>query len=244
MTYSVGEKFYEGKAKVLFHVKDQPSLVYQEFKDSLTALNGQKTGSFTNKGTLNRDISSMIFIKLAERGVQSHFVESLGPKAMITKRVTIIPLEVVVRNITAGSLAKRLGWDEGKVLDKPLVEFYYKNDFLGDPLITEDHIAALKVATSEELAELRRMALLINSELQQLFKKARLTLVDFKLEFGRTEDGRILLADEISPDTCRLWDEETKEKLDKDRFRRDLGNIEDAYKTVCQRIAHAIENRE
>ncbi len=242
MSFQVGEKIYEGKAKIVFNVIGEPELVYQEFKDSLTAFNGEKKGSFNLKGHLNREITSMIFKRLAQKSIANHWVENRGETGMITKKLQIIPLEVVVRNIAAGSLAKRLGWDEGKKLPQPIVEFYYKNDALGDPLINEDHIKVLNICSADHLSELKRLGLLINGELTGIFSAAQLDLVDFKLEFGLTPQGKILLADEISPDTCRLWDTQTKEKLDKDRFRRDLGNIEDAYKNVRARIETALKN--
>jgi phosphoribosylaminoimidazole-succinocarboxamide synthase len=241
MSFQIGEKIYEGKAKIVFQVQGNPELVYQEFKDSLTAFNGQKKGSFESKGHLNREITSMIFQRLAERGIANHWVENKGPIGMITKRVEIIPIEVVVRNIAAGSLAKRLGWEEGRRLKTPIVEFYFKNDDLGDPIINEDHIKILELCSEEALTQVRRMALLINGELSQIFNDSELDLVDFKLEFGKTPQGEIILADEISPDTCRLWDKKTKEKLDKDRFRRDLGNIEESYKNVRARIETSLK---
>jgi len=241
MSFQVGEKIYEGKAKVIFNVQNQPDLVYQEFKDSLTAFNGEKKGGFKSKGHLNRDITSIIFQRLSQKGVPNHWIENQGDTGMITKRVKIIPIEVVVRNIAAGSLAKRLGWEEGRKLSLPIMEFYYKNDNLGDPIINEDHIRILGLATDETLSEIRRMAKIINGELTQLFGACGLDLVDFKLEFGRTKNGEIILADEVSPDTCRLWDKTTKEKLDKDRFRRDLGNIEEAYRKVHERVELAVK---
>lgn len=236
MSFKVGEKIYEGKAKIVFSVVDEPDLVYQEFKDSLTALNGGKKGSFPEKGQLNRDITSMIFQKLSLRGVSNHWVENQGATGMFTKKVQIFPVEVVVRNVVAGSLAKRLGWEEGRKLPQSLVEYYYKNDELGDPLINEDHIKVLGLCTDTALADIRRKALVVNSELTRLFGEADLNLIDFKLEFGRSSKGEILLADEISPDTCRLWDKKTDEKLDKDRFRRDLGSVKEAYLNVRSRI--------
>ncbi len=241
MKYNVGEKIYEGKAKVVFQVLDEQDLVYQEFKDSLTAFNGEKKGSFQAKGQLNRDITSMIFQRLAQRGIPNHWVENRGETGMITKKVQIIPVEVVVRNIAAGSLAKRLGWSEGTKLPQTIIEYYFKNDALGDPMINEDHIKILNICSENSLKEIRRMALLINNELQVLFSNSGLDLVDFKLEFGKTKTGDVILADEISPDTCRLWDKTTQEKLDKDRFRRDLGNIEDAYRSVHERIQLALK---
>jgi phosphoribosylaminoimidazole-succinocarboxamide synthase len=240
VSYQIADKIYEGKAKIIFNVKNEPDLVYQEFKDSLTAFNGVKKGSFAEKGRLNRDITSLIFQRLAQRGIINHWVENQGETGMITRRVDIIPLEVVVRNIAAGSLAKRLGWEEGRRLPAPLVEFYYKSDALGDPLLNDDHIGALGICEAGALADIRRAAFLINTELTALFSASGLDLVDFKLEFGKTKTGEVILADEVSPDTCRLWDKDSGEKLDKDRFRRDLGNIEEAYKNVRQRIEGAL----
>ena len=241
MNFQVGEKIYEGKAKRVFSVLNEPDLVYQEFKDSLTAFNGEKKGSFSSKGHLNREISSMIFRRLAQRGISNHWVENSGETGMITKKVNIILVEVVVRNLSAGSLAKRLGWDEGKKLPEPIIEFYYKNDALGDPLINEDHIKTLGLCDGNSLSALRKIAQLVNVELTKIFSDSGLDFVDFKLEFGRTKNNEILLADEISPDTCRLWDKKTGDRLDKDRFRRDLGNIEDAYKNVKSRVELALK---
>lgn len=240
MSFRKGEQVYEGKAKKVYSVIDEPHLVYQEFKDSLTAFNGEKKGSFSSKGHLNREISSMIFQRLAQQGISNHWIENQGETGMITKKVQIIPVEVVVRNTAAGSLAKRLGWKEGRRLSQPIVEFYYKNDALGDPLINDDHISALGLCDEPTRLELKRLGLLINGELTQIFGASDLDLIDFKLEFGKTPNGEILLADEISPDTCRLWDKSTKERLDKDRFRRDLGNIEAAYQNVRERIQGAL----
>jgi phosphoribosylaminoimidazole-succinocarboxamide synthase len=241
MSFEIGEKIYEGKAKIVFNIMNEPDLVYQEFKDSLTAFNGEKKGSFSAKGHLNREISSMIFQRLTQKGISNHWVENRGEIGMVTKRVDIIPVEVVVRNIAAGSLAKRLGWEEGRKLPHTIVEYYYKSDKLGDPMINEDHIKILGLCDASTLSEVRRMAELINGELLKIFSDSDLDLVDFKLEFGKTKKGEIILADEISPDTCRLWDKKTGEKLDKDRFRRDLGNIEEAYKNVRRRVELALK---
>ena len=188
------------------------------------------------KGRLNNEISSLLFMKLEEAGIANHFIKKLSPTEQLVKSVTIIPLEVVVRNVVAGSLAKRLGLAEGTPLETPLVEFYYKNDDLGDPLLVEDHITILKLANREEIAQLKSEALKVNDVLRAHFAERKVRLIDFKLEFGRTADGAILLADEISPDTCRLWDAKTNEKLDKDVFRRDLGSLTDAYEVILQRL--------
>ncbi|MGE3973791.1 MAG: phosphoribosylaminoimidazolesuccinocarboxamide synthase [Bdellovibrionales bacterium] len=238
-----GQKLYEGKAKILYAVPGNSQLVVHDFKNSLTAFNGEKKGQFENKGKLNRDITSLIFRYLNSRGVSSHWVEDQGETGMVTKKLEIIPLEVVIRNVAAGSLAKRLGWPEGKELPQPIVEFYYKSDLLGDPLVNEDHIQILNCCKPEELIYLRKMAQLINAELTKLFQQVEFRLIDFKLEFGRDSSGQILLADEVTPDTCRLWDLKTNEKFDKDRFRRDLGNIEDAYKEVYWRLTQLSESQ-
>lgn len=230
-----GALLYEGKAKQLFATQD-PDIVYVQYKNSATALNGEKKEEIAGKAELNNQITSILFRQLAEKGIPSHFVEQLSPTEQLVRKVDIIPLEVVVRNIAAGSLAKRLGFEEGVILEQPLVEFYYKDDALGDPLLTDAHIALLKLATVEEKQTLEHLALEINTHLQHMFDEIGVTLVDFKLEFGRTTDGEILLADEISPDTCRLWDKETNQKLDKDVFRRNLGNLTDGYAIILSRL--------
>ena len=229
------EMFYEGKAKKLFTTNDA-GVIVQEFKDSLTAFNALKKGSFENKGVINQKITTLIFKFLKSKGVDSHFVELLNDRDMAIKKLTIIPLEVVVRNKATGSLTKRLGIPEGKVLSPSLVEFYFKNDQLGDPLLTDDHVRVMGLANDKEIADLKKSALAINTELTGLFKAIGIDLIDFKIEFGKTSDGKILLADEITPDSCRLWDIKTNEKLDKDRFRQDLGQVEDKYKEVLSRI--------
>jgi phosphoribosylaminoimidazole-succinocarboxamide synthase len=229
------ELLYEGKAKRIFSTNDQ-QIVLIAYKDSATAFNGQKKADITGKGRLNNEITSLLFLKLKEQGIESHFIERISETEQLVKRVEIIPLEVVVRNIAAGSLSKRLGIEEGKALTKPLVEFYLKNDDLGDPLLTTDHIYELNIATEEELSTLKEKALKINTVLSSFFNDLGINLIDFKLEFGKDAEGSILLADEISPDTCRLWDKKTNEKLDKDVFRRDLGSLTEAYETILARL--------
>lgn len=227
---------YEGKAKKIFDIPNEPDHVHMEFKDSLTAFNAQKKGSFESKGVINRNIASLIFKELASKGIASHFIENVGERGMKAKRVQIIPLEVVVRNILAGSTAKKMGREEGERLERPLVEFYYKKDELNDPFVSDDQILAFKIAEEKELIELKKQALLINQTLMNLFDQMGILLVDFKVEFGKTSEGTILLADEITPDCCRLWDKKTGEKMDKDRFRRDLGNIDQYYQEVLIRL--------
>src|SRR5690606_10240172 len=207
---------YEGKAKRLYQT-DEHGILWVEYKDSATAFNGEKKEEISGKGRLNNQITSLLFEKLKEAGIASHFVKQLSEHEQLVREVSIIPLEVVVRNIVAGSMAKRLGLDEGQVIQRPVVEFYLKDDALGDPLITDDHIAMLELATENEVAALKDKARVINDVLIGFFQEIGVDLVDFKIEFGRDENGEILLADEISPDTCRLWDKETKQKLDKDR---------------------------
>ena len=230
-----GQLLYEGKAKRLY-ATDEQGILWVEYKDSATAFNGEKKAEIAGKGTLNNKITSLLFEKLQMAGIASHFVKQLSDHEQLVRQVSIIPIEVVARNVVAGSMAKRLGLEEGTVLKKPVVEFYYKDDALGDPLITEDHIQLLELATPQEVQELREKALKVNEVLIQFFKEAGVELVDFKIEFGRDENGAILLADEISPDTCRLWDMETKQKLDKDVFRRDLGNLTDAYALILSKL--------
>ncbi|HET7656698.1 MAG TPA: phosphoribosylaminoimidazolesuccinocarboxamide synthase [Bacillales bacterium] len=226
---------YEGKAKRIFET-DDASIVRVEYKDEATAFNAVKKANIAGKGQLNNTITSFIFKKLQEAGVENHFIEKLSDTEQLVKRVKIIPLEVVVRNTIAGSLSKRLGIEEGTILKQPFVEFYYKNDELGDPLITEDHVWVLEAATPEQLSEIKEKALKINEVLQKLFDGINIELVDFKLEFGLTDDGQLLLADEISPDTCRLWDKASRQKLDKDVFRRDLGDLTEAYREILTRL--------
>lgn len=226
---------YEGKAKRIY-ATDQPEVFWVAYKDDATAFNGLKKGTIENKGKYNNLISATIFKMLSELEIPNHFIELISDSEMLVKEVEIIKIEVVVRNLTAGSLAKRLGLEEGIRLEKPLVEFYYKDDALGDPLIIEDHALLLKTATSEEMEFLRAEALKINQILIEYFDQLGIDLVDYKLEFGRTLAGEIILADEISPDTCRLWDKATGEKLDKDRFRRDMGKVEEAYQEILGRV--------
>ena len=229
-----GDLLYEGKAKKIF-LTEKDDEVIQYFKDDATAFNAQKRGTILEKGVVNNKISSKLFPYLAEAGIPSHFIQQLNDREMLTRRVKIIPVEVVVRNRATGSIVKRLGLEEGLVIDPPLIEFFYKDDSLGDPLITEDHIRLLKLATPSQIEELRRQALKINEALQPFFQKRGMLLVDFKLEFGLW-NGQIILADEISPDTCRFWDVQTGERMDKDRFRKDLGRIEETYQEVLKRV--------
>ncbi|MGP7819419.1 phosphoribosylaminoimidazolesuccinocarboxamide synthase [Niallia sp. 01092] len=226
---------YEGKAKRVYETNDE-NVVWLEYKDAATAFNGEKKASITGKGRLNNEITSLLFLKLKELGVNSHFIKKISETEQLVEKVTIIPLEVVVRNVAAGSISKRLGIKEGLPLSKPMVEFYYKDDELGDPLITEDHIEELKLATVDEVKTLKKKALEVNTVLSEFFSELGIQLIDFKLEFGKNNNGDILLADEISPDTCRLWDKETNEKLDKDVFRRDLGNLTEAYQNILARL--------
>ena len=230
-----GQLLYEGKAKRLY-ATDEQGILWVEYKDSATAFNGEKKAEIAGKGTLNNKITSLLFEKLQTAGIASHFVKQLSDHEQLVRQVSIIPIEVVARNVVAGSMAKRLGLEEGTVLKQPVVEFYYKDDALGDPLITEDHIQLLGLATPQEVLELREKALKVNDVLIQFFKEVGVQLIDFKIEFGRDGNGAILLAEEISPDTCRLWDMETKQKLDKDVFRRDLGNLTDAYELILSKL--------
>jgi phosphoribosylaminoimidazole-succinocarboxamide synthase len=230
------ELLYEGKAKRIYSIPGEPNKVRVEYKNSLTAFNALKKGEFDQKGEINREITSLIFRYLKKNGVASHWVSDIGPVEMIVQKVNIIPLEVVVRNILAGSTAKKLGIEEGKKLQKPLVEFYFKNDSLGDPFLSDDQALMMEVATEQELKELKSKALKVNELMKDLFQQAGIELVDFKIEFGKDLKNEILLADEISPDCCRLWDLKTQEKLDKDRFRRDLGNIKESYQEVLKRL--------
>lgn len=231
---ATGMLIYEGKAKKIY-TTGHPGEVLQYFKDDATAFNAQKRGTIVEKGIINNKVSERLFRLLEESGVPTHFVERKSDREMLTKKVTIVPVEVVIRNVVAGSLAKRLGLKEGDAIHPPIVEWYYKNDALGDPLVADDHVRLLKLATPEQLTEIRRLALKVNSVLQPFFAERRMILVDFKLEFG-FHNGRLILADEISPDTCRFWDQATKESMDKDRFRKDLGGIEEAYQEVLRRV--------
>ena len=229
-----GEKLYEGKAKILYATED-PTLVIQYFKDDATAFNAQKRGTIVDKGVCNNKISCALFQLLEREGVPTHFVKALSDREMLVKRLQIIPLEVTMRNVTAGGMAKLLGIDEGIVLKEPVFEWHYKSDPLGDPLINDDHILALELASLKELETIRRLSRQVNDVLKAYFAKRGIDLVDFKLEFGRFQGG-ILLGDEISPDTCRFWEQGTKKKLDKDRFRRDLGDVEAAYQEMLKRV--------
>jgi phosphoribosylaminoimidazole-succinocarboxamide synthase len=235
-----GALLYEGKAKRVYATSD-PELLWIEYKDSATAFDGKKKAEIEGKGRLNNLISSIIFTRLRERGIDSHFVQQLSETEQLVKKVAIIPLETVVRNYAAGSISKRLGIPEGERLRRPLVEFYYKSDALGDPLLTEDHIEILDLASREEVELLKTKALQVNAALTELFAELGIKLIDFKLEFGRDSQGNILLADEISPDTCRLWDLETNERLDKDVFRRDLGSLTEAYTAILARLDQKTE---
>ena len=229
------EQLYEGKAKKVF-ATDDPNLVIVDYKDDATAFNGLKKGSIAGKGVINNVMSNHMFQLLEKQGVPTHFVEQLSERETLVKKVSIVPLEVIIRNISAGSFAKRFGVEEGIVFDEPTIEFSYKNDDLGAPLMNAYHAVALKAATREEIETIKSMAFKVNEVMKQYFDSLNVILVDFKLEFGKTADGKIVLADEISPDTCRLWDKTTKEKLDKDRFRRDLGGVEEAYQEIMKRV--------
>ncbi|MBF8154025.1 phosphoribosylaminoimidazolesuccinocarboxamide synthase [Exiguobacterium sp. TBG-PICH-001] len=229
------QPLYEGKAKRLYTTQEQDVLRIV-YKDEATAFNGEKKEVFAGKGELNNRLTSHFFEILEQAGIPTHFIERVSEREQLVRRVTIIPLEVVVRNVVAGSLSKRLGIEEGTVLETPIVEFYYKDDTLGDPLVTSSHINLLKITTSEELKELSDKALRVNEVLQPYFRQNGITLIDFKLEYGKTADGTILLADEISPDTCRLWDQATGEHLDKDVFRRNIGSLTETYQTLFNRL--------
>ena len=228
-------QMYEGKAKKVFATSD-PDLVIVSYKDDATALDGLKKGTITGKGVINNRMSNYLCRLLEKHGVPTHFVEELNDRETVVKKVSIVPLEVIIRNISAGSFAKRYGVKEGIVFAEPTIEFSYKNDDLHDPLINSYHALALGLATKKEIEEIKAMAFKINDILKEYFLSLNVKLVDFKLEFGRLKDGTIVLADEISPDTCRFWDADTNEKLDKDRFRRDMGGVEDAYNEMMKRI--------
>lgn len=229
------EQLYEGKAKKVFSTED-PNLCIVSYKDDATAFNGQKKGTILGKGAINNRLTNYFMKLLDEKGVPTHFVEELSDTDAVVKKVKIVPLEVIIRNISAGSFAARYGVEEGIVFDAPTIEFSYKCDELNDPLMNSYHAIALKLATPEEIDTIKAMAFKVNDVLKEFWKSVGVTLVDFKLEFGRLPDGTIILADEISPDTARLWDSKTGEKLDKDRFRRDLGGVEDAYQEVLRRV--------
>ena len=229
------EMLYEGKAKKVY-ATENPELYIVSYKDDATAFNGLKKGTIAGKGVINNRVTNYMMQMLEKNGVPTHFVEEISDSETVVKKVQIVPLEVIIRNISAGSFSKRYGVDEGIVFEQPTIEFSYKNDDLGDPLINEYHALALKLATREEIDTIKTLAFRTNELMKDFFKKINVDLVDFKLEFGRLSDGTIVLADEISPDTCRFWDSRTHEKLDKDRFRRDLGNVEGAYKEMMRRI--------
>ncbi len=226
---------YEGKAKKVYETEDQDQLIVS-YKDDATAFNGLKKGAIEGKGKINNRISNHLMKKLEDKGIKTHLIEEINDTDTIVRRVCIVPLEVIVRNIAAGSLSKRLGLSEGTKLKKTVLEYCYKNDELGDPLVNEYHIDTLELATAKELGQISSMALQINQILTAFLQEVHIELIDFKVEFGRTAAGDIILADEISPDTCRFWDSRTGEKLDKDRFRRDLGGVEDAYEEVLRRL--------
>ncbi len=230
-----GAMIYEGKAKKVY-ATDDAELYIVSYKDDATAFNGLKKGTISGKGVINNQMSNLLMQMLEKSGVPTHYVEELNERETLVKKVSIVPIEVIIRNISAGSFAKRYGVEEGIVFDSPTIEFSYKNDELGDPLFNSYHALALKVATKEEIETIKELAFKINDLLKDYFKKLNIDLVDFKLEFGRLSDGTIVLADEISPDTCRLWDSDTHEKLDKDRFRRDMGGVEEAYQEIMHRL--------
>lgn len=233
------EQLYEGKAKKVFATED-PSLLIVSYKDDATAFNGLKKGTIAGKGIINNRMSNALMKLLEKKGIPTHYVEELSDRDTLVKKVSIVPLEVIIRNIAAGSFSKRYGVDEGLVFNSPTIEFSYKNDALGDPLINEYHIVAIGLADPTEIYTIKRYAFAVNEILKEFWATCGVMLVDFKLEFGKLADGTIVLADEISPDTCRLWDSVTKEKLDKDRFRRDLGGVEDAYHEIMKRLEEHI----
>ncbi|MBD2207755.1 phosphoribosylaminoimidazolesuccinocarboxamide synthase [Calothrix sp. FACHB-1219] len=243
---SVHSKLYEGKAKILY-TTDDPEVLLADFKDDATAFNAQKRGSIPGKGNINCIISSKLFQQLEAQGIKTHFIDSPAPNQMRVKAVKIVPIEVVVRNIAAGSLCAQTGLALGTILKQPLVEFYYKNDQLGDPLLTRDRLFLMELATLEQVETITHLALQINEFLRSFWHSCGITLVDFKLEFGLDSQNQVILADEISPDTCRLWDsaeaDTNRRVMDKDRFRKDLGNIENAYQEVLQRVLQAVESQ-
>ncbi len=229
------DMMYEGKAKKVF-TTDDPNVVIVSYKDDATAFNGEKKGTIVGKGAINNRMTNHVFKLLEKRGVPTHLVEELNDRETAVKKVEIVPLEVIIRNYSAGSFAKKMGMEEGIKFSRPTLEFSYKNDDLGDPFINDYYALALNLATQEEIDVISKYAFVVNEVMGEYFDTLGLTLIDFKIEFGKTSDGTVILADEISPDTCRLWDKETGEKMDKDRFRRDLGNVEDAYKEVFRRL--------
>ena len=229
------QQIYEGKAKKVF-ATDDPDVVLVDYKDDATAFNGLKKGTITGKGVINNRVTNFLMQMLEKNGIPTHYIEEISDRETLVKKVDIVPLEVIVRNIAAGSLSKRLGVPEGTKLKKTVIEYCYKNDDLGDPMVNEYHIAAMGWATEEEVKLIAGYSLKINKLLSSFLKQSNIELIDFKLEFGKTSDGTIVLADEISPDTCRFWDSKTHVKLDKDRFRRDLGGVEDAYQEILKRL--------
>ena len=229
------EQLYEGKAKKVF-ATDDPQVVIVDYKDDATAFNGEKKGTITGKGVINNQMTNHLMRKMEASGIPTHYVEELSERETAVKKVSIVPLEVIIRNLSAGSFSKRYGVEEGIAFEQPTIEFSYKDDALGDPLINDYHAVALKLATWEEIELIKKYAFAVNDFLKKTLLECGITLVDFKLEFGKLSDGMIVLADEISPDTCRFWDVKTGEKLDKDRFRRDLGNVEGAYQEMSRRL--------
>lgn len=230
-----GKLLYEGKAKKIFET-DNPEVLLVSYKDDATAFNGVKRGTIEGKGLINNKVTNYMMRLLEKSQIPTHYIEEISDRETLVKKVSIIPLEVIIRNVSAGSFAKNYGVEEGIIFEEPTIEFSYKNDKLGDPLINSYHAIALKLATKEEIETIKKYAFKINEEMKKFFISINVKLIDFKLEFGKLEDGTIVLADEISPDTCRFWDASTNEKLDKDRFRRDLGNVEGAYKEMMKRI--------
>ena len=229
------EQLYEGKAKKVYATND-PNLVIVDYKDDATAFNGEKKGTITGKGVINNKMTNFMFKMLEKEGVPTHLVEEISDRETIVKKVSIVPLEVIIRNVAAGSFSKRMGVEEGKQLLCPILEYSYKNDDLGDPFINDYYALALGIATKEELDTIAKYAFKVNEFMVKFFKGLNIDLIDFKIEFGKTSDGTIILADEISPDTCRFWDSTTHEKLDKDRFRRDMGGVEEAYQEIMKRL--------
>ena len=229
------EQLYEGKAKKVFATND-PNLVIVDYKDDATAFNGEKKGTISGKGVINNKMTNFMFRMLEKEGVPTHLVEEISDRETIVKKVSIVPLEVIIRNVAAGSFSKRMGVEEGKQLLCPILEFSYKNDDLGDPFINDYYALALGIATKEDIDTISKYAFKVNEFMVKFFKGLNIDLIDFKIEFGKTSDGKIILADEISPDTCRFWDSTTHEKLDKDRFRRDMGGVEEAYQEIMKRL--------
>lgn len=229
------EQLYEGKAKKVYATND-PDLVIVDYKDDATAFNGEKKGTISGKGVINNQMTNFMFKMLEKEGVPTHLVEEISERETIVKKVSIVPLEVIIRNVAAGSFSKRMGVEEGSKLLCPILEFSYKNDDLGDPFINDYYALALGLATKEEIDTIAKYAFKVNEFMVEFFKKLNIDLIDFKIEFGKTSDGTIILADEISPDTCRFWDSTTHEKLDKDRFRRDMGGVEEAYHEIMKRL--------